>query len=243
MGFSNRVPKKGYLARVDARWLHIPSDCDFVIFADADVMLLRRIDDLLEGLIESRSVSGVIAHYPFTHFTGETPEQKWIALALQFIGIEMPLEHTYLFAKEDTVSSQRHCPFYLNFGFVIFPLEVAKQPCPTYLALRPRVAPHLQAPYYSGQVALTLAIYAYNVSRRAIAIKYNFPNDVIAETLYPNDLRDIRVIHYLRTHHFDRQKIFTSPEEFECFLRLGLSDSEKILQDHVRLLTGSRYPF
>jgi hypothetical protein len=235
--------QKGYSAQGDARWLHIPENCDFVIFMDADAMLLCQIDDLLTELIASPAVAGVIAHLPFPQLPDQTPVQKWGSLARQFIGRDLLLEYTHAFANDDTPLSHRHCPFYLNFGFVIISSDLAKQLRSTYLEIRPRVASYLQTHIFSAQVALTLAVYANHVSRKAISIKYNFPNDVIAETLYPDALRDIRVIHYLRTHHFDRQRIFAKREEFDQFLELDLLGSEKIFQNHIRLITKSQYPF
>jgi hypothetical protein len=235
--------KNGYLAQGDARWLHMPENCDFVVFMDADTMLLRPIGDLLETLIASPAVAGVIAHLPFPVPPEETPQEKWRLLAQQFIGRDIPLEYTHVFANDDTPLSRRHCPFYLNFGFVVAPSEIGRRIWPTYLNIRPRVAAYLQAPYFSGQVALTLAIYANDVPRRPISIRYNFPNDTVAELLYPDALKDMRVIHYLRTHNFDRQRIFASREEFHRFLQLDLSGSEQMFQEHIRRITGSRYPF
>lgn len=143
----------------------------------------------------------------------------------------------------DAPESLRSSPFYVNMGFVIVPRELLPSLRKSYLGLRPAVAPRLRNPYFAGQVALTLAVHANDLPRHAIDLKYNFPNDPRAETMYPDSLRDIRVIHYLRTGHFDRIEIFASAESFDQFLALDLVGSERIFQDHVRALTNGHYPF
>lgn len=64
-----------------------------------------------------------------------------------------------------------------------------------------------------------------------------------SESMHPASFRDLRVIHFLRTEHLDRQLIFASKDAFERFLGLELKGTERVLQEHVRMLTGSRYPF
>jgi hypothetical protein len=74
-------------------------------------------------------------------------------------------------------------------------------------------------------------------------MSYNFPNDPVADKLYPQELNSISVLHYLRTDKFDRQKIFVSKKNFEKFLSLRLTGSNKIFQEFVKYLTGGKYPF
>lgn len=240
---SEEFQKNSYLAQGDARWSYISPDVDFFIFADADILLIRSITDLLELLVDSPAVAGTIAGVPFPQFPKDNPLEKWASLARQFIGREISLDYTHTLASEKTEIHLRKCPYYVNYGFVIFPYSIAAEIRETYLEFRPRVALELYNPYFAGQVAMTLAIYKHNVTCRAIPLKYNFFNDVEAEKLHAQDMEDIRVIHYLRKANFDRQKIFTSPEEFKHFLSLELSGSEKIFQNYIRHLTDTNYPF
>ena len=235
--------KREYLATGDARWSSFTDDCDFVIFSDADTLVLRRIDDLLESLQATPAIAGTIAHWTCFQSNGEEPLREWQVLSRACLGHEIPLEYEHTLTTDQTTPSQRRCPFYLNYGFVIAPRKLIELIRSTYLSLTPRVPALLQKPFFSAQVSLTLAIYAHGVPHRAIDMRYNFPNDEMAEALYPESLQDVRVIHYLRTERFDRQQIFASAEEFDRFLNIDLRGSDKVFQDHIRVLTASRYPF
>ena len=234
---------RSYSAQADARWTVVPGDCDFAIMSDADTMVLRPFDDLLVRLVAEPGIAGTIAHFPFPQYPGELPTEKWASLAREWLGRELPLDYEHSLARAADPDFRRTCPFYLNQAFVVVPRPMVDVLSPTHRWLVPRVAPQLSDPFYRGQVALTLAVHTHDVTRHAIDIKYNFPNDRLAEELYPASMHDLRVIHYLRTDHFDRQQIFATAEAFERFLALHLTGSELQFQDHVRQLTGGQYPF
>jgi hypothetical protein len=96
---------------------------------------------------------------------------------------------------------------------------------------------------FSGQVALTLAIAATRSKAWALPMRYNFPNDPIAEQMYPEELNAVTVFHYLRTSVFDRQQIFVSAEQYEKFLGRSLEGVNRRFQEAVRAIVGERYPF
>ena len=74
-------------------------------------------------------------------------------------------------------------------------------------------------------------------------MRYNFPNDPIADGKYSSEIGQLCLIHYLRTELFDRHKIFASADAFEAFMGLQLGGSNRIFQDRVREITGGIYPF
>ena len=76
-----------------------------------------------------------------------------------------------------------------------------------------------------------------------LPLRFNFPNDPLAETLYPEELESVSAIHYLRTDRFDRHEIFASPDEFAQFLELPLDGANRLFRKAVRRLLGDRYPF
>lgn len=235
--------EKGYGAQANARWSVAPEDCDLVIFADADVLMIRHIDDLLERLITERSVAGAIAHYPFPQWPGDVPAQKWDSLAHDVIGGKISLDYRHTLVPDSAPADQRQCPFYVNFGFVIVPRVTYPSLAALYLRLVDHVAGLLAYPYFAGQVSLALAAEALGLPCTDMDMRYNFPNDILAERLYPESMQDVRVIHYLRTHNFDRQKIFSSSSEFRSFLSMRLTGVDAILQGHVARLTSGQYPF
>jgi hypothetical protein len=113
----------------------------------------------------------------------------------------------------------------------------------SFLDIRSEIAPLLTDTRFSGQIALTLALCKHDVPVRGLEMKYNFPNDPVADRLYQDQLNQICVLHYLRTDKFDRQKIFTTEKAFNEFLHLDLQGSNKIFQQHIRSITHGRYPF
>ena len=101
----------------------------------------------------------------------------------------------------------------------------------------------LRYPYFSGQVALALAVAAMDARTCALPMRYNFPNDALAEQRFPEELENVKVFHYLRTDQFDRQLAFTSREQYQEFLQAPLTGSNKVFQSHVRSILGAEFPF
>jgi hypothetical protein len=96
---------------------------------------------------------------------------------------------------------------------------------------------------FSGQVALTLAMAAKRAGTWALPMRYNFPNDPVAERMYPTELEQAVVYHYLRTDVFDRHQIFVSADTYERFLALPLGGVNRRFQNAVRRIVGESYPF
>ena len=231
-----------YDAQSDAQWIYNHEEYDFICIVDADVMIIRPIDDLLFGTLNYPSLGGTIAHFPFPTAQNDNPQQLWLRLAHQFI--QKPLEfgyrHTLSVGQPDEYT---FCPFYINFGFILLTPEIIREISGTHLDIRPKVALKLEDPYFAAQTSLALTLAAHNIPVHAVGLRYNFPNDEDADHLHLNELRDVRLIHYLRTEQFDRQRIFTSQLEFDRFLSLELSGSNKIFQQYIRDLTNGSYPF
>jgi hypothetical protein len=61
--------------------------------------------------------------------------------------------------------------------------------------------------------------------------------------MYPTELENATVFHYLRTDAFDRHQIFVSAEHYEQFLGLSLNGVNQRFQEAVRAIVGERYPF
>jgi hypothetical protein len=232
-----------YAAQATARWELVPEDCDLALFADADVMILRPIDELLARVEREQAIAGAIAHLPFPIRPGTDPARAWAELAHALLGGDIPFEHEHTLVAPEEAASLRRCPFYVNFGLVVVPRSLIDPIGERYRALRPLVAPRLRAPFFAGQVALTLAVHSLDAAHLAVELRYNFPNDPRAEVLHADDLADLRVIHYLRTKRFDRQRIFGSADAFDAFLGLQLEGSEAVFQARVRGLTDGVYPF
>ncbi len=156
----------------------------------------------------------------------------------------MPLDFAYSHTLMGPGPSEhRLTPFYLNFGVVAFARTAFDLVAPRYLAFRPQVMGRMHNGDFSGQVALTLAIADSRVRTWALPMRYNFPNDPVAELMYQAELDQIAIVHYLRTSEFDRHRVFTTAEEYAAFLELPLSGVNHTFRQAILETLGTRYPF
>jgi len=240
---SELFQKYGDFAQGNARFLYDYDAYDIVVFCDADTLLIKQIDDLFIRLQKSPAVIGTIAHYTFPHAPGENVDQTWRKLAKQFTGKSIELNYRHTLVSDTNHSEFPNSPFYVNFGFVASTPRIIKTIRDTFLSIRSSIIPLMENPRFTGQVAFTLSLLAHDIPTYAVGLRYNFPNDAVADKLRPKELKDIRLIHYLRTDKFDRQTIFAAEHAFKDFLSLNLNGSNKIFQRHIRKLTNGRYPF
>jgi hypothetical protein len=227
-------------AETDRRFKLFRPDADLVILCDADTVLMRPLSDLAAGLAREPAVAGVVAHYHFPwHKSAGDPLQDWRAIAKAVLGREIPLVYPY--TLDDSEAAGR-CPFYINFGFFAAPPALMSELYPRYRDIRAKVQDIL-GNAFAGQVGLSLAIFDLGLPKIALPMRFNFPNDPLADVRYADEMQQIVMLHYLRTAHFDRQKIFTSADEMAKFFSLDLEGSNRIFQSFVLKLTDGRYPF
>ena len=236
-----RYRQIGYRATAQARWTYDYDIYDVIVFCDADTLLVRPIDDLLIHFLQSPKAMGVIAHYPFPMDAGADNREIWAGLAQRFIG--KPLAFNYRYTLSQNRSRDAQTPFYVNYGFVVLSPEMVATMRKTYLSFCSEIEPLIKNTDFSGQISLALSLLFHEIPSSALDMRFNFPNDPVADRLYPGEMDDIRVIHYLRTDKFDRKVIFSNQAEFSDFLSLNLDGSNKVFQDHVRKLTNGKYPF
>jgi hypothetical protein len=221
-------------------------DCaDLSILCDADTLLLRAFDPgVLEGFVRRPAVRGVIAHFPPPlmdnsghDYSGHGQHWFWNFIAGRTVGKNMDFAHCYTL-----MTSQVPCPFYVNYGFVVGTPGLFRRLRDESTALLPKIRVLLDN-YFADQIGLAVACAATGVPTEAMPMRYNFPNDPVADAMYPDELTSAVVIHFLRTRLFDRHRIFASPAAFEEFLGLPLVGSNRVLQHRVQEITGGTYPF
>jgi hypothetical protein len=212
----------------------VRSDADIILFADADVIFVSGIDDLLESLMHQPAIAGVMAH------VHPPPGLDWQRL---FTEQQIPLptdayQHSgWRLMCDDP--ALRFAPAYFNFGAVFVP--GAWLPPLAYVYER-SIAPAEQAGVglWKSQVALTLSIYRLGLRRLALEPRYNFPNLPIFEAAYPEDLKDVRILHYLRTEIVDRERDFSSPEALRALIaRKDLTGANEALRATVEKLAAT----
>src|SRR5262249_29286908 len=154
----------------------------------------------------------------------------------------LDFEYSHTLMPHDSPAEYRETPFYPNFGVVLFPRTVFDAVAHQYLAIRPALMDRVPAPDFSGQAALTLATPGAGVQTWAMPMRYNFPNDPVAEKMYPVELENVVIFHYLRTASFDRHEIFSSAEHYSRFLALPLTGVDLSFQRAVKSILGGDYP-
>jgi hypothetical protein len=230
----------GNWSQVDASIATAPRDCDAFLCLDADTLPVADFESVLDRVVDGNLVAGVTAHFPVPPATDPQGDwQRWAALIDQ--PIEMAHTHSLVFPHEPV--ERRISPFYLNGGVVFFSGAAFDRFVPACLRLRHKLMGIMEDTNFSAQVAFTLAVTEQKLKTWALPMRYNFPNDAIAEQLHPDELDHVAIFHYLRTEPFDRHRIFASRDEYESFLSLPLDGVNARFQQAVRRVIGETYPF
>jgi hypothetical protein len=205
---------------------------DIVLFADADVIFVAGVDDLLDALNHTPAIAGVIAHAP--------PPKEDLDWNHLFDEAQIPLPHdAYQYSGWRLMChspAQRIVPAYYNFGAVFVPGSWVTTLGYVYERSL-GFAENAGLGHFKGQVALTLALYRLGRRRLALELRYNFPNDHLFDAAYPEDLRDIRILHYLRTEVVNRDADFASIEALKNLIgRQDLIGSNEVLRTTLEKL-------
>jgi hypothetical protein len=206
-----------------------PARADYVMCADADVIFVRGFPDLVEDLQRSPAVAGVIAHGP--GISDLTSSQMWESLCQEY-GVPVPPSvHEYTRWKFMREASQpRYTPVYFNFGMVIAPAEMMNK-ISTEMATAVEFVNKRLNTFFRFQIALTLAIQKYGLTTRALPLRYNFPNDPRFDKTYPDDLSDVRILHYLRRDIVHRENDFSDLARVARLIqRTDLRGSNEVLR-------------
>jgi hypothetical protein len=232
----------GNWAQVDSTLRLAPRDADVLLCLDADTLPVRHFEQVLDDLVEHEGVAGVLAHYPIPGPAASVRE-NWAQVSDGLLN--RPLEFNYAHSLVSPYESpdRRASPFYLNGGVMFFSRRSFEVFVPRYLNMREQLMPRLRNPDFSAQVASTLAIVEEGLREVELPMRYNFPNDPIAEALYPDELGQATIFHYLRTTSFQRHLIFASANDYSEFLAMPLAGVNRVFQDSVRSMIGERYPF
>ena len=240
---SQRFREEKIWAQSDDVFRLAPRDADVYIAMDADTLPVGDLEPVLDEVLENNEVAGVIAHYPFPGFPDLSAEKAWEIAGKGVLKNPLDLSHRCTLMADDVPVEKRMTPFYLNFGVVFFSRQAFSQVMQRYLKMRPRLMNRLPDNAFAGQVALTLSCANAGVKTRALPMRFNYPNDVVADRLYPHELSNVVVFHYLRTGNFDRHRIFTTAQEYERFITLSLEGSDRFFQKKVQEFLGGSYPF
>ncbi|WP_394228259.1 hypothetical protein [Pseudoalteromonas spongiae] len=229
-----------YSAQHYARFEHLDPDADLCVICDADTIFLNPLEDLTKYTSEADSLFGVIAHY---HFPADLTEidktDEWQYLFENVVQKTPDCKYQYSLTNHP---NGNQCPFYINYGFLAGTPSTLKALYMAESKIIDKVQSYVGS-YWSAQIAMPLAAELGNITTTALPMRYNYPNDPVADEIYPEEMKKIICLHYLRHSEFDRQEIFSTEQNFNKFLDLGLAGSNKVFQDHVKRVTNETYPF
>jgi len=174
-----------------------------IMCADADVIFVRAFAELLRELESAPAVAGVIAHAP--PIRGPELAEFWPRLCENY-GVPVPPPiHEY--TGWSFMTADRMTPVYYNFGMVLMPARFMEVLSAEIEPADKFVNSTLET-FFRFQIALTLAIQRTNLPTRALPLRYNFPNDPQFDQKYPDELKQIRILHYLRCEIVHRENDF-----------------------------------
>ena len=197
-----------YYATGTKRLLH-DFRSDLVLLLDADILIARPFDELLDRTQREQHVAGMIAPAsPLQFFKEPTTWQQ----LYDHCGIQQAVDLTYdhpgwpYYCSPELI--YRKSPIYFNYGVICAPADAIKKIGESYfkhlLRLRELTTSDLIA-----QIALTMAILEQNLPTRALPVRYNFPNHPMMEALHGNEIQLARFLHLKEQHQFDKFNLFT----------------------------------
>jgi hypothetical protein len=225
-----------YDAQSDRRFEVFRSDADLIISCDADTILIRPLEPWVLDAALAGGLGGVLAFYafPWRGAKGATTED-WQAIARAVLGREIAMNHRYSLQDDP-------CPFYINLGFLIGTPKSISALDAGFRRFRAPLRAAVET-YFAEQILFALTVDELGLTPLALPVRYNFPNDAVADQTYPEEIPQARVIHYLRGTHFNRRWVFVREDLFQRFLAREVDASHLELQTHLRRITGGVYPF
>jgi hypothetical protein len=209
---------------------------DVVLFLDADTLIRRPLDDLVDAAYEHQAFCGVIAHAtPLIH--GRLEDADWARL-FAICGLPAPrldFEHTgwgYMFNEE----RHRFCPAYFNAGVVAAPAALVTAIAPVYYDHLTRLLAGM-ASAFDAQIAIATSICQVGAPVRALPFRFNMANNPLLEALHYKEVEHAVILHLLAEQHFRRVETFASLASLEAFLaRTDLRVVSRMAQEIIRAI-------
>jgi hypothetical protein len=202
--------RHSYFATGLDRWA-APFESEYVLMADADILILGTLGDVVQYLPTPRSIAGVIATKPpFTARGVGDDEIRWPEL-YRSAGLTPP-SFDFPIPGHGThypISGIAKAPPYYNFGFVVGRKDAMNAIRETleadYLA-----AMNFMQNILAGQAGLGLSISRHRLDAAALPLRYNFWSQGKYLENFPDEAAKVRVLHYLNgpfRKHCDNESI------------------------------------
>jgi hypothetical protein len=208
---------------------------DVVLVLDADTLISRPIDNLVESVHREQVIAGLIAHA--SPFEGLGLRNAWRELhaGLGIQNVRMDHQHGgWGTLYKD--AGFRYCPPYFNFGVICAPSTHFGAMSGVCIELLNYVRDRFKDFYYDCQVTVSLAIAKLGLPYRCLPMRYNFPNHRVLEEQYAHELPAARILHLLGDHQEVRKMhIFASSSNLAGFVnRIGLKGINRTAQAVIK---------
>jgi lipopolysaccharide biosynthesis glycosyltransferase len=191
----------------------------YVLQLDADMVVARNLDDLLDRVVSEPAVYAVLAYYsPWwnSKLLHIRSDEEWWRRAFETAGLgEPPFTCEYAGYGATFTGDVRHCPPYFNQGLVLAPAPIMAA-VGNVLYREMEAANRTVETFYRVQVALAFAISRQQLPWRAIPLRYNLPT--LFASVLAKEWDDARVLHYSGTHWFEKDRLMTVPGAMEEWL-------------------------
>ena len=160
------------------------------MLADADMLIVRPFDDLVDGVLQAPAFAGLIAHVSPFRLLPEPPEEWWCRV-FSSAGLPKPelvCEHPGWGVMDEATRGQ-HCPPYFNLGMLLAPREIMSRLGEVIYGELEAVNRVLES-MYRCQIAVSLALARTGVPWRTAPMRYNYPNIPQIAAHYRADLYD-----------------------------------------------------
>ncbi len=207
---------------------------DVVLLLDADTLIRRPFDEVVERVFREQVLAGVIAHStPLLH--GRLDQPDWAQL-FSLCGLPEPRlehEHTgwgYFFSD----ARYRYCPPYFNYGVIAAPVRTITQIGGVVERHLKRLREMMNS-YFDGQLAFTMSIAELGIRVLPLPMRYNMANKARIEAIHHREIDEAVILHLLSEQRLRRVETFASLENIEAFLtRTDLRVTSQMAQEVIR---------
>ena len=209
---------------------------DMVLLLDADTLIRRPLDDLVDAAHQHQALCGVIAHTtPLV--SGRLEDADWARL-FAICGLPAPrldFEHTgwgYMLNED----RHRFCPAYFNAGVIVAPAALLTAIAPVYCDHLTRLLADM-ASDFDAQIAIATSICQVGAPVRALPFRFNMANNPHLEALHYKEIDHAVILHLLAEQHFRRVETFASLASLEAFLaRTDLRVVSRMAQEVIQAI-------
>jgi hypothetical protein len=213
----------------------------FVLLLDADMVLSRNLNDLLERVSTKPALYAMPAYgspWGNSDLLNIRNDDDWWREAFRVAEMgEPPFICEYSGHRVIFNESIRNCPPYFNQGVVLAPSAMIAAVGSALYQEMDFVNKTVEI-FYRLQVALTLAIVRQEIPWRPLPIRYNYMTFLVGFAMaMPEEWEDVRIIHYgNRTTWFPKDRFMTTLSAMDAWLELPSHD--RIERDCQELFRG-----